>query len=293
MTLLPDAFTWDGITVGGAGSDVYLDEGIEGWGQPPLNMPSTPRQSGGEFGGLWTPQAATYSVSAWLNAPKVTGSYDFSTFMNLRSTMRTRPAPTDEQPIAWSGLMWPTEVCAWVRPTRFEPAVDETSVHDGVPGFDLQWLASDPTVYSYADPAERLWATGDPVSSDEFPVANDGDLVPWARRAWQVRVTAHGSLVGWWMRVDHPDGTWERIAFPSLTIPSGHVLTIDDDLLPRVQGVIKSKAVASTSNFSATPTVAPRWWRLHPGPTGDEANVVTVGCTSGTFSGFVKTRSTW
>lgn len=290
MTLLPDAITYQGITIGSQGSDIYFAQGVTGWGQPSYAMPSTPRQAGGEFGGQWSANGQTYTVNAWLDAGDV-NDRNVATLMAIRSAMRLRPNPTDEVALAWSGLLWPGEVCAFVRPSRCEPAVDEDAAVSGAVGLDLQWVASDPTVYSYAQQVETI-PTGSPVSTSTFEVANAGVLVPWARRAWEFRMTAHGTLVAPKIRVDHEDGTFEQIELSGLTMTSGQVLTIGDDLYPKVNGNIVSGRIRSTTEAGG-PARAPRWWRLLHSTGSDGENVVTMTATSGSFSGFCKTRDTY
>lgn len=289
MTLLPEALTWQGITIGGADSDVYIAEGIEGFGQPALNMPSTQRQAGGTWGGLWTPQDAAYTVNAWLDAGHA-NARDWSGYKALRSSMRNRPMPSDELPLAWADLLGDGEMCAFVRPSRFVPIADETGTHNGAPGIDIQWVASDPTIYDYTQ-AARIWSSGDPVSGDEFEVANDGDLVPWARYAWELRMTAHGTVTDPFVKVEHDDGTFEQITWLGLSLSGGQVLTLGPDLVSRVGRVHVSGRIRSLTEKGFT-SRAPRWWLLHPSDGEDGANVVTVGCGSGTFSGYLKTRGT-
>lgn len=289
MTLDVDSLTWQGQKIGKNPDDthLFLDAGIEGWGQPGFNKPSTPMQMGGEWGGTWTAQAATYTANLWMD---VDG--DPARFRAFRSSMKLRPNPADEVPLAWSGLLWDGEVCAFVRPTRCVPVVDEDAVEHGTVGWDAEWLSSDGVVYGY-EPVQHRWETDEPVASDVFPVSNSGDLVPWARRAWRWRMTAHGTVTNPRIRVDHADGSWEQILFSGLTMTGGQVLTLGDDMTPRVQSRIVTGPMRSTSNLNASPTRAPRWPLLHPNVDNAPANEVTVSVSSGTFSGFCQTRSTF
>ncbi len=289
MPLDLDTLVWEGQKIGKDPSKthLFLDGGVEGWGQPGFNTPSTPMQMGGEWGGTWTTQAATYTANLWMD---VDG--DLSKFRAFRSSMKLRPNPSDEIPLAWSGLLWDGEVRAYVRPTRCVPIVDEDAVEDGVVGWDAQWLSTDGVVYSN-DHAERRWETGSPVTSDTFPVGNAGDLVPWARRAWRWRMTAHGTVTNPRIRVEHLDGTFEQVVFEGLTMTGGQVLTIGDDMTPRVNSRIVTGYVRSTTQRGG-PSRAPIWPRLHgDDDSGDEANEVTVAVSSGSFSGFCQTRSTY
>lgn len=290
MTLVPEALTWQGITIGGPGSDVYLADGIEGFGQPSLDMPSTRRPAGGTWGGLWTPQDAAYTVNAWLNA----GSdiRDWDGYKAMRASMACRSMPDDELPLAWSDLMGDEELCAFVRPARFVPMGDEDGFHHGAVGLDMQWVASDPTVYDYAQTTAVTWSSGSPVSSASFEAANAGVYVPWARRAWDARFTAHGTVARPWMKVTHDDGTFEKIVF-EVTLTGGQVLTVRDRGFGPVAmvGSRLLSRVTSTTELGIA-SRAPRWWRLLPSTGSDGQNVVTIGVGSGTVSGYVKTRGT-
>lgn len=291
MTLVPEAITWQGITIGGGESDVHLDGGIEGFGQPSLNMPSTKRPAGGTWGGLWSPQDSSYTVNAWMDAG-AGDLRDWSGYTDLRDSMRNRALPSDEIPLAWSDLMGEGEMCAFVRPSRFEPIADEDGVHGGSPGLDLQWVASDPTVYDYEQTTAALWGSGNPVSSDAFEAANAGALVPWARRAWDVRMTAHGTVSRPWMEVAHDDGTFEKITF-EVTLTGGQVLTVADRGFGPC-AMVGSRIVSRVTSITekGITSRAPRWWLLHPSTGDDGNNAVMVGVGSGSVSGYVKTRGT-
>jgi hypothetical protein len=284
--------TWDGITIGGPDSDVHFGEGgVEGLGQPAFDSQPVPRALGGSFGGVDRVLDRTISAEAWIDCPdgEDPSSLDFTTLMALHESMRVRPQPDDELPLVWSEMMWPGDWCAFARPRRCEWLTDEDGVHNGAPGVDLQWVASDAAAYS-ADYEQRLWPTDDPVGSDEFQVPNTGYIVEHARRAWDLRLTAHGSVVNPFVRVDHADGTFEKVVFP-VSMTGGQVLTVGADLRPRVGQQIVS-SVRSTTEVGVTSKV-PRWWLLHHSTGDDEANVVTVDhAGSGTFSGWMRTRST-
>lgn len=291
--LTPDALNWDGRTIGGTASGVYFGQrGVEGLGQAPFRMPFTARAAGGSWGGAAVPGERAISTDVWLDADH-TGTRDFGPLRDLRLSMAPRPNPWDELPLYWSDLMWDADVCAFVRPSRCEIATDEDGVYGGAPGLDLQWVGGDPTIYS-ADETSGSFGSGDPVSTDEFDAYNAGGLVPWARRAFRVRITAHGTVTNPYVRVDHADGTFEHIVWAGLTMTSGQVLTQGDDLTSRVQSRVVDYARRCTTEVGG-PTKAPRLWQLHPGTAEDYTppNTITVGCASGLISGFVKTRDTY
>lgn len=154
----------------------------------------------------------------------------------------------------------------------------------------VQALAEDPVLYSAEQTTAALWATEDPVTGDTFEAANGGNLVPGARRVWDLRMTANGgSLVNPFVNVDHDDGTYEHITFQG-TLTAGQVLRVQSDLLPYVGSALRSGWIRSTCETGPTSRVA-RWWLLHPSTGTDGKNAVTVGATSGSFSGYLKTRA--
>lgn len=296
-TIQRDALNWQGIAIGHPSSNTYFDEGIEGLHPTGSNIASTPRSTGGKWAGLSTPKDRKIVADAWLGDPdhipdEVTGDWDTTGLWRIADSMDNRALPDDELPLAWSGLMWPAgEWCSFARPVQCEWLTDEEGVHGGAPGLTLAWEPSEPYVYTLAQDTAALWPTGDPVSSDEFQAVNIGRLRSFARRAWQLRMTAHGTLVSPWIRVDHDDDTFEKITFSGLTMTGGQVLTLDEDLLPRVDGRIVSGYIRSVTERGIVAR-APRWWDLRPSNGADGANMVSVGCASGLFSGFLKTRGT-
>lgn len=288
MTLTENALTWQGITIGGPDSDLYIEGGVEGLGRTPATPTSTPRSTGGVWGGLSKPEARTITAEVWLNAGSV-GVKDYSALWAIDAAMQERARPTDEIPLAWAGFMWPSEHCVFARPVQCDWLTSEEGYHDGAPGLDLQWVASDPTRYEYEPTTAAYWPTDDPVDTAEFQAPNSGLLVPYARRSWNLRMTAHGTVRNPWIRVDHADGTFEKITLSGLTMTGGQVLKIEEDLLPRVDGRIVSGHIRSVTQLGRVAR-APRWWLLHPSDGEDDANVVTMGVTSGSWSGFMKTR---
>jgi hypothetical protein len=293
-----NALNWQGIAIGNPSSDTYFDEGIEGLHPGGSDIASTPRSTGGTWGGLSTPKTVPVTADLWLGDPDAIPNpddetdWDTSSLWAIADSMDNRALPTDELPLAWTGFMWPPgEWCKFVRPFQCEWLTDEDGTHGGAPGLTLGWQPSEPWAYSYEQETAALWPTDEPVSSDSFQAVNIGRLRPFARRAWQLRMTAHGTLVSPWIRVGHDDGTYEKITFSGLTMTGGQVLTVGEDLLPKVDGRIVSKYVRSVTERGIVAR-APRWWDLHRSDGDDGANQVTVGCTSGLFSGFLKTRST-
>lgn len=285
-----DALTYDGLAIGKDAT--HFADGIEGLDMPDTLYESTPASNAGTWGGMGRPGPRVVSASLWMDEMEV-GGYDLST---LRRHMIPRPSPLDEIPLAWAGLGWPEgEYACWARPTKLRAITDEEAVIDGVrDGMGLEWECSDPVIYDYEQTTAALWSPSSPVSSDEFVAVNAGATLPFpARRSWELRMTAHGTLINPWVRVDHPDGTWERIRF-DVTMTGGRVLTLGADLLPRIGSLdVTAKITATSSQAPTRPSSVPYWWRLYHGSIEDEANVVTVGCSAGAFSGFLKVRSGW
>lgn len=155
--------------------------------------------------------------------------------------------------------------------------------------FTAQLVAEDPVLYA-ATPT-TAWTTASATASATFEAPNDGRLVPFARRAWDVSITAATTLTNLTIRVDHDDdSTWEQIQFQG-TITAGQTLTVGADLLPRVGTAIRSGWVRSLTQAGLA-SRAPRWWDLHPSTGSDDNNEVTISAASGTFTGTVLTRST-
>lgn len=288
MTLPTDALSWNGAVIGGPGDDAILAEGIEGLGHPGVSPRQTPRANGGSFGGTSYPNGRTVTANAWAD---INGDPD--RIWRIYEAMAPRPHPADVLPLAWSGLMWPEgeEWCVFARPTRCEWLTDEDGVYGGAPGLDLQWVCDDPVAYTYEQTNAVLVATGDPQSSAAGEAPNPGITVPWARRAYELRFTAHGTTTAPSFRVDHADGSWERIHFPTLTMTGGQVLTLGADRMPRVgQAIVNGHARFSSSTTPARRR--PLWPRLLPSDGDDLANVITMSVATGAFSGFCKVRGT-
>jgi hypothetical protein len=248
------------------------------------------------WGGLSTPKTIPVVADLWLgdphNIPDPDDETDWDTdpLWAIADSMDNRWLPGDELPLAWSGLMWPAGGwCKFVRPFQCEWLTDEEGTHGAAPGLTLGWQPSEPWAYTYEQHVSAYWPTDDPVSSASFEAPNPGRLRMHPRRAWDWRFTAHGTLRGLWIQVDHPGGTFERISFPDLVMTGGQVLTIGADLLPRVNGRIVSSYLRSITELGRS-SRAPRWWDLHHSTGEDGKNTVTVGVTTGLFSGWCKTR---
>jgi hypothetical protein len=296
-----NALNWQGIAIGHPSSHTYFDEGIEGLHPTGSDIESTPRSTGGDWGGASVPKARTIVADAWLGDPDEIPDaddetdWDTAALWRIADSMDNRWLPTDELPLAWSGLMWPAgEWCSFVRPVQCEWLTDEEGVHGGAPGLTLAWKPSAPHVYTLEQFTAALWSPDDPVSSAEFQALNPGRLREFAGRAWQLRMTAHGTLVSPWVRVDHPDGSFEKISFSGLTMTGGQVLKVEDvglGVQATVNGRIKSGHIRSVTERGIVAR-APRWWRLLPTTEIPAANTVAVGAAAGVFSGFMKTRGT-
>ena len=291
-----NALNWQGIAIGHPSSGAYFDEGIEGLHPPGSDIASTPRSTGGTWGGLSTPKTLPLIGDLWLGDPKAIPDPDDETDWDtdplwaIADAMDNRALPDDELPLVWSGLMWPAgEWCKFVRPFQCEWLTDEDGTHGGAPGLTLGWMPSEPWAYTYEQTTAAYWPTGDPVTGAAFEAPNPGRLRQHPRRAWEVRMTAHGTVRAPWIRVDHPDGTFELISFPDLVMTGGQVLTIGPDLLPRVSGRIVSSYLRSLTELGRS-SRAPRWWNLHRSTGTDGGNQVTVGVSTGSFSGWVKVR---
>jgi len=282
---MTDELTWDGLTIGGPGADLILGEGVEGLAQVGVAPAWQPRSLGGATGGTSYPGPRTITAAGWVNGT----DGDVSALHRLYQSMAPRPDPADELPLQWSGLMWPYSHAVWVRPTRCEWLTDEQGVYEGAPGVDLQWVASDPTIYAAAQTNAILVATGSPVSQATGQGANAGIEVPWARRAIEVRLTAHGTVRRPRVSVAHGGGVFDEVSFPTLTMTGGQVLTLRPDGYWRVG----TRIVSPTGRTERGGTGATWRLRLVDSTGSDNRNAFTMTVGEGAFSGFVKVRSTW
>lgn len=146
----------------------------------------------------------------------------------------------------------------------------------------------DPVLYT-STYAERTWPSGAPDTTDTFNAANAGWEVPFAHRAFELRLTAHGTTVRPRVRVDHPDGSFEQVTF-DVTMSGGQVLTLGADGYPRIGSQIASKCISTNQTGLSTPSRLP--WRLIDSTGSDGRNEVTVSVQSGAFSGYLRTRGT-
>jgi hypothetical protein len=295
--LTPDALTWPGVdpavTIGAVGAELSFDEGVEGLDIPSIDRTSTPAGRGGTWGGRHRYGPRLVSCDAVLTDELATAG-EFEPLWRLAEAMQVIESPAGELPLYWRGLMWPGAHCVFARPVRCEWLTDEDGVKSEVPGFDLAWEATDPTAYSAAQAAEII-DTEDPQSSVTFEVANAGGYRPAARRAWEFRMTAHGTVTSPRIRVDHADGSWEQVELSGLTMTGGQVLTLGPDRVFRVQSILRTGNVRSTTSswVPGATSRALRMWRLLHSTGSDGNNEVTMSVASGAFSGFCKTRSTW
>lgn len=179
----------------------------------------------------------------------------------------------------------------WVQVVRAEPLPDPSwPGQERTSLFDVDFLAAEDQRYD----AEQTVAQSISVAttSAAFDAPNAGREVRFAQRAWEFRMTAATTLVAPRIRVDHGDGTWEQVTFEGLTMTPGQVLTIRDDLRPRVGQRLVSGRVRSLTEAGVGGR-APRWWRLLPSTGSDGKNQVTMTASSGTFTGFCKVRGTY
>lgn len=157
----------------------------------------------------------------------------------------------------------------------------------------VQFTAEDPVLYASSQATALNVSSGSPVSTASGEAANGGWLVAGARRAVEWRLTANGATTNPTLRLDHADGSFEQVSFTGLSMTGGQVLTIGDDLVPKVDG----DAVSGRARWANQDVTNARGsiggFRLHPSTGSDGANEVTMSVASGAFSGFCKVRSTW
>jgi hypothetical protein len=181
------------------------------------------------------------------------------------------PAPDPEE----EGAEITVPITVWCRPIGAE--VPQTTQQHGV-GNDWRvagtsFLADDPVIYG-AEEVENSSAAG----SHSFTVVNGGSFATRSGRAWQLELTASGSVTNPWIEIGD-----RRVVFTA-TLTSGQVLTVDAD----------RQTWIGSQRISALPTTpdadAPDWGILEP---GEEGNAVTLGASSGSFAVAFKSRPTW
>jgi hypothetical protein len=284
-----DAMGWEGLLIArrpatnpSADPRLILGDGIDGLGVTPPNDDPTPRAQGGEWGGRHSPRGRLVATDCTSN--------DLDALWDLAEVMQPIESPLDERPLYWRGLLWGDDPwCVFARPVRCDWLTDEEAVDNDLPGFELAWKATDPTAYAAVPTQASLVPTGSPTTTTTFQAPNEGGYRRWARRAWDVRFTAHGTTTNPRIHVAHDDGTWERWQF-TLTLTGGQVLTIREGM-PRLNGApIPGKVQVSTN--AGGPGRARRPLRLLRSDGTDGNNVVTMSVATGAFSGFCDVRST-
>ncbi|RTL08428.1 MAG: hypothetical protein EKK62_07670 [Acidimicrobiia bacterium] len=277
-----ERISWLGLDTADEESGLLLfaaaDQGLSGLDLPQFETTLTRGARNGAIGG------AQWTGAAVLQQRLIALTND--ALLNLRQAMKPRPRPDDEQPLTFEGFAFPDEHRLYVRPSLCQFRLTASATLGQVYVVDCAWTSTDGLVYS-EEQAVETFGTVTPVTSATFEVANDGLDVGQAGRAIEVRITAQTTLTSPSVRFDHEDDTFELVTFSGLTMTAGQVLTVRDDLLPRVGSQIVSGYVR-TSTDVASGSRHGRLWQLPPG-----ASDVTVTAASGTFSGFVKTRSVW
>lgn len=281
MTLV-ERFSWLGLDTSDDESGIVLfgsaTDGVAGLDLPQFETTLTRGARNGAVGGAQWTGAAT--VQARLVA------LSNEALLNLRQSMKARPRPDDEQPLTFEGFAFPDVHRLYVRPSLCRYVATAPAIAAEAVVVDCAWISSDGLVYDDEQTVETF-GTITPSTSETFEITNNGLDVGTGGRGIELRITAQTTLVGPSVRVDHADNTFETVAFPGLTMTAGQVLTVRDDQLPRVGSQIVSGHMRTTTNVRAN-SRSGRLWQFPPGDSD-----VTITATSGTFSGFVKTRSVW
>lgn len=286
MVGVVDSLGWLGLSTEDVGSD-YLplmplfgssDVGVTGLDLPPFETSLNRGSRNGAVGG------ASWAGAATLQARLVPCSNQ--RLLELRQSMKNRVRPDDEQPLTFTGMAFPGTQRIYARPTLCQFKLTAPTAHGEVHIVDCAWTSTDGLVYD-DEQTVQTFGTVTPVASYELEVTNDGLETGEGGRALELRVTAQTTLVAPVVRIDHADATFESVSFPDLTMTAGQVLTFRDDNLPRVGSRIVNGYMRTTTDVAS----GSRHGRLWQFPPGDSD--VTISATSGTFSGFVKTRSVW
>lgn len=278
------SLSFDGITAGAmrirpgaAGDDFSIlagdEEGVEGLGLPQFRTTLTRGQGHGATPG------SQWGDPVTIQARLCTRETD--QVMRLRQAMKPRPNPLDELPLSFRGLGFPDTHRLWVRPDVMDYRVGRLATQGDLWIVDAAWTSSDGVIYHDEEVTYPFGGGGSPVSEADLEVPNAGLDYSRTGRALQIQITPHGPVVNPVIRIDHPDGSYERI-FWLTTLQPGQQLTVDEHRVSRIGGMIAAGFVRSTGPGGVT-TNAPRWPILHPG-----ANTVKIRAASGLMSGFVK-----
>lgn len=273
MTLPLQSLTWQGLTLGGYNEDAQLAEAVLGLGQPPRTTKMMDRHGGGQEPGTSRDLGREVTASITLDTARAADLY-----ATVVGSMAVRPDPTDVLPLSFAGLLWPGECRVYARPEKCDPVMDEEAVHEDHVALDLQWLASDPTIYSEAlhvfDTAE-LEATA-PANSWTVTLNNAGtSAATAARHGLRVVITPATRCVG--PRVMVPL-RGEVVTWPGLVIEVGQVFRWEADGTSWIGG--------QQVSGRRTPFTAPLV--LRP---GDQD--LNIDCTSGTFDVRTEHRDTF
>ncbi len=143
----------------------------------------------------------------------------------------------------------------------------------------IQWLAADPTIYSAVAGNQSFGGGGDPVTTVDLTVTNNGTMQSPSGRAWTLRITAHGTVTNPSIR---RTGTGQVVTWAGLTMTSGQVLEVDENRCSWIGALgVDGYVTSGGSDF-------PNWPTLPPGE-----STIRIACASGALSGNFHPRSTW
>jgi hypothetical protein len=256
--------------------------GVSGLGMPSRRTSLAERYGDGAHGG--TQFLNVREVSARL------ATNDLDVVHELQAAMTTRANPDDEVPLVLTGLGHESQRRLYVRPERFEYTVDNQAIAGEWWNIDVAWIAADPVIYSETLHAHIFGTSGatdslgtTPGAYFDVPVVNSGTRGVVSGRAMELRITAHGTVTNPYVRLvgarDAERVTWH------LTMTGGQVLTTDATTVAPT-GRLGSQLIDGRGRSASSPFLYRP--RAMPG-----AQVIRVGATSGTISGFLKHRDTW
>lgn len=140
----------------------------------------------------------------------------------------------------------------------------------------LQWLAADPTIYSYV---ATVLTEDTPATTQTFEFENVGRWASPSGRAWTLEITAETTLQNPYVR---SETTGQVVTWQGVTLTAGQTLVLDEFRASRV-GSLRKDGYATTGV-----TKGADYPILQVGD-----NEFTIGGSSGTCTGVLTARSTF
>lgn len=267
------AFQWLTLRAGGPSADLKIlagtESGMEGLDLPEFRTALTVRHADGQHGGAQHADVASPACRVYCT--------DTATLMVLRAAMKPRPDPSDEQPWTFRGFGFPEDTTwrMWVRPTICDYRATLLGTAGSVWMVDLEWMATDPTVYS--DELHEFDSTDLEIgafSTWSPTIVNAGSAPTLNGRALRVEITAATNCVGPMVRIPTRN---QIVTWPGLQLAAGQTFRWETDRTSWVGG---QRVDGRRTPFTVPPVLLP----------GD--NPMEVGVASGTCHVKIQYRDT-